>query len=37
MADVSEVVRLLGERLRFEDQLLAAESAARKSKKEEGS
>jgi hypothetical protein len=33
MADVPEVVRLLTERLRIEDQLLAAESAARKSKK----
>jgi hypothetical protein len=28
MADVSEVVRLLSERLRFEDLLLAGESAA---------
>jgi hypothetical protein len=34
MADVPEVVRLVTERLRIEDQLLAAESAARKSKKE---
>jgi hypothetical protein len=33
MADVPEVIRLLTERLRFEDQLLAAESATRKSKK----
>ena len=33
MADVSEVVRLLSERLRFEDLLLAGESAARKSKR----
>jgi hypothetical protein len=33
MADVPEVVRLLTERLRFENLLLAAESAARKSKK----
>jgi hypothetical protein len=33
MADVPEVVRLLSEQLRFEDQLLAAESATRKSKK----
>jgi hypothetical protein len=33
MADLPEVVRLLTERLRIEDQLLAAESAARKSKK----
>jgi hypothetical protein len=33
MADVPEVVRLLTERLRIEDQLLAAESATRKSKK----
>jgi hypothetical protein len=33
MADVPEVVRLLTERLQIEDQLLAAESAARKSKK----
>ena len=33
MADVPEVIRLLNERLRFEDQLLAAESAARKSKR----
>jgi hypothetical protein len=33
MADVPEVVRLLTDRLRIEDQLLAAESAARKSKK----
>ena len=31
MADVPEVVRLLTERLRFEDQLVAAESATRKS------
>jgi hypothetical protein len=33
MADVTEVVRLLSEQLRFEDQLLEAESAARRSKK----
>ena len=33
MADVPEVVRLLSERLRFEDLLLAAESPARKSKR----
>ena len=33
MADVSEVVRLLSERLRFEDLLLAGESAARKSRR----
>ena len=33
MADLPEVVRLLTERLRIEDQLLAAESAARRSKK----
>ena len=33
MADVSEVVRLLSERLRFEDLLLEGESAARKSKR----
>jgi hypothetical protein len=33
IADVPEVVRLLTDRLRFEDQLVAAESAARKSKK----
>ena len=33
MADVSEVVRLLSERLHVEDQLLAAESPARKSKR----
>jgi hypothetical protein len=33
MADVPEVVRLLSERLRFENLLLAAESAARKSKR----
>ena len=33
MADVPEVVRLLSERLRFEDLLLAGESAARKSKR----
>jgi hypothetical protein len=33
MADVPEVVRLLSEQLRIEDQLLAAESAARRSKK----
>ena len=33
MADVSEVVRLLSERLRFEDLLLAGESVARKSKR----
>jgi hypothetical protein len=33
MADVPEVVRLLTEQLRFEDQLLAAESPARKSKR----
>jgi hypothetical protein len=33
MADVSEVVRLLSERLHIEDQLLAAESPARKSKR----
>jgi hypothetical protein len=33
MADVPEVVRLLTERLQFEDLLLAEESAARKSKK----
>ena len=33
MADLSEVVRLLSERLRFEDLLLAGESAARKSKR----
>jgi hypothetical protein len=33
MADLPEVIRLLTERLRFEDQLLAAESAARKSKR----
>jgi hypothetical protein len=33
MADVPEVVRLLSEQLRFEDQLLAAESPARKSKR----
>ena len=33
MADVSEVVQLLSERLRFEDLLLAGESAARRSKR----
>ena len=33
MADVPEVVRLLTERLRFEDLLLAGEPAARKSKR----
>jgi hypothetical protein len=33
MADVPEVLRLLRERLRFEDLLLAGESAARKSKR----
>jgi hypothetical protein len=33
MADVPEVVRLLTERLLIEDQLLAAESATRKSKR----
>jgi hypothetical protein len=33
MADVPEVLRLLTERLRFEDQLVEAESVARKSKK----
>jgi hypothetical protein len=33
MADVPEVVRLLMERLQIEDQLLAAESPARKSKR----
>ena len=33
MADVSDVVRLLSERLRFEDLLLAGESAARKSRR----
>src|ERR1700738_4524662 len=33
MADVSEVVQLLRERLRFEDLLLAGESAARRSKR----
>jgi hypothetical protein len=33
MADVPEVVRMLTERLRFENLLLTAESAARKSKK----
>jgi hypothetical protein len=33
MADVSEVVRLLSERLRFEDLLLAGESAVRRSKR----
>jgi hypothetical protein len=33
MADVPEVVRRLTERLRIEDQLLAADSAARKAKK----
>ena len=33
MADVPEVLRLLTERLRIEDQLLAAESAARRSKR----
>jgi hypothetical protein len=33
MADVPEVVRLLSERLRFEDLLLAGESAARRSKR----
>jgi hypothetical protein len=33
MADVSEVVRLLSERLRFEDFMLAGESAARKSRR----
>ena len=33
MADLPEVIRLLTERLRFEDQLAEAESAARKSKK----
>jgi hypothetical protein len=33
MADVPEVLRLLTERLRFEDLLLAAEPAARKSKR----
>jgi hypothetical protein len=33
MADVPEVVRLLTERLQIEDQLLAAESPARKSKR----
>jgi hypothetical protein len=33
MADVPEVVRLLSEQLRIEDQLVEAESAARRSKK----
>jgi hypothetical protein len=33
MADVPEVVRLLTERLQFEDLLLAGESAARKSRR----